>query len=32
MYEVAARMEAQLAKSSEPMPPCPAAAWKEGAK
>ena len=32
MYEVAARMEAQLAKSSEPMPLCPAAAWKEGAK
>lgn len=32
MYEVAARMEAQLAESSEPMPPCPAAAWKEGAK
>ena len=32
MYEVAARMEAQLAKSSEPRPPGPAAAWKEGAK
>lgn len=32
MYEVAARMEAQLAESSESMPPCPAAAWKEGAK
>lgn len=32
MYEVAARVEAQLAQSAEPMPPCPAADWKEAAK
>ena len=32
MYEVAARIEAQLAASEEPMPPCPAANWKEALK
>lgn len=32
MYEVAARLEAQLAESNEPMPSCPASEWKEAAK